>query len=259
MHRSKAAIVIAAAAGLVAGPPPAQAQSGEIPFSAEIIQQGPQGQASTGKMFVGKDRVRTDMTQNGEKIIHIVDNRQQMEWILYPSQRSYMAMPRRGPEGEPPKAMPPASPCEGMQGVICENLGKEQVHGRAATKWQMTYEYEGKTMTGTQWIDEERHVPLRQVMPNGQTTELRMLGMDNIAGRTVEKWEMTAMRANEAPQRAYQWYDPQLELAVREEFPGGHVRELRNIRIGNQPDALFSIPPGYREMSVPSGGMPPQR
>ena len=258
MYRSKVAIVIAAAAGFLAGFP-VQAQSGETPFSAEIIQQGPQGQSSTGKMFVGKDRVRTDMTQNGEKIIHIVDNEQQMEWILYPSQRSYMAMPRRASEGASPEATPPANPCAGMQGVTCKNLGKERVHGRQATKWQMTYEHQGETMTGTQWIDEERRVPLRQVMPNGQTTELRMLGMDNIGGRTVEKWEMTAMRGNEAPQRAYQWYDPKLELAVREEFPGGHVRELRNIRIGHQPDALFSIPAGYREISVPSGEMQPQR
>ena len=258
MHRSKVAIVIAATAGLFSGSP-AQAQSGETAFSAEIIQSGPQGQASTGKMFVGKDRVRTDMTQNGEKIIHIVDNKKQMEWIIYPSQRSYMAMPRRGPEGESPKASPPASPCEGMQGVTCKNLGKEQVHGRLATKWQMSFDYQGETMMGTQWIDEERHVPLRQVMPNGQTTELRMLGMDNIDGRTVEKWEMTAMREGEAPQRAYQWYDSRIGMAVREEFPGGHVRELRNIREGDQPQAVFSIPPGYREMSAPSAGAQPHR
>ena len=258
MYRSRVAIIIAATVGLFSGSL-AQAQSGGAAFSAEIVQRGPQGQASTGKMFVGKDRVRTDMTQNGEKIIHIVDNKKQMEWIIYPGQRSYMAMPRRGPEGESPQASPSASPCEGMQGVTCQNLGKEKVHGRQATKWQMSFEHEGKTMTGTQWIDEQRHVPLRQVMPNGQTTELRMLGMDNMNGRNVEKWEMTATRSGEEPQRAYQWYDPKLGMAIREEFPGGHLRELRNIREGDQPENFFTIPSGYREISPPASGTQSRR
>jgi hypothetical protein len=139
-----------------------------------------------------------------------------------------------------------------MQGVTCQNLGKEQLSGRQSTKWQMTFEHEGQTLTGTQWIDDERGIPLRQVMPNGQSTELRLLGMDNIDGRTVEKWEMTSMRGDEAPQHAYQWYDPTLQLAIREEFPGGYLRELRNIREGEQPAALFAIPPGYSQMSAPS-------
>lgn len=251
MHRSKVAIVVVATVGIFSGSL-AQAQVGGTGFSAEIVQTGPEGQESTGKMFVGKDRIRTDMTQNEQKIIHIVDNKTQTEWLLYPSQRSYMVIQREGAGRKTPTGSTPKSPCEGMQGVTCQNLGKERLSGRQTTKWQMTFEHEGQTMTGTQWIDDERGIPLRQVMPNGQSTELRLLGMENIGGRTVEKWEMTSMRGDEAPQRAYQWYDPKLQLAVREEFPGGYLRELRNIREGEQPGALFAIPVGYSQMSAPS-------
>jgi hypothetical protein len=60
MHRSKGAIVVVATVGIFSGSL-AQAQVGGTGFSAEIIQRGPEGQESTGKMFVGKDRIRTDM------------------------------------------------------------------------------------------------------------------------------------------------------------------------------------------------------
>ena len=43
-----------------------------------------------------------------------------------------------------------------------------------------------------------------------------------------------------------QWYDRELQIAMREELPGGYFRELRNIRIGPQSDALFRVPAGYR-------------
>ena len=67
MSSSKITILVAATAGIISAAP-VSAQSGGTEFSAEMVQRGPQGQESTGKMYVGKDRVRTDMTQNDEKI-----------------------------------------------------------------------------------------------------------------------------------------------------------------------------------------------
>ena len=41
---------------------------------------------------------------------------------------------------------------------------------------------------------------------------------------------------------ATQWYDPELKIAIREELPGGYIRELRDIKTGKQEKDLFEIP-----------------
>jgi hypothetical protein len=60
---------------------------------------------------------------------------------------------------------------------------------------------------------------------------------------------------------SFQWYDPQLKIAIREELPGGAYRELRNIQIGKQSASLFQIPADYRKISAPQapqGSQSPQ-
>ena len=81
-----------------------------------------------------------------------------------------------------------------------------------------------------------------------------MIGPDTLEGRRVEKWEMTMRQGNQAPQTSTQWFDPELKLAVREEFPGGYVRELRNIHVGQQAMDLFQIPAGFQKVTPPAQG-----
>jgi len=138
-----------------------------------------------------------------------------------------------------------------MPGLTCRELGEEEISGRAAVKWEMIASHQGQTMKSTQWIDKERGVPLRQEMPNGQTTELSFVAKETLDGRAVEKWEMVATMPNQSPTRTFQWFDPELELAVRQEFPGGFVSELKSVSVGKQPDHLFSIPAGYERISAP--------
>jgi hypothetical protein len=138
-----------------------------------------------------------------------------------------------------------------MPGVSCKKLGEETVDGRTAVKWEMESTHRGKIMTSTQWIDKERGVPLRQEFPNGWKMELKYVGPDTVEGRKVEKWEMVTTMPNQSPIRAYQWYDQELNLVVRQEFPGSFTSEVKNIRIGKQPDHLFGIPAGYERASAP--------
>jgi len=72
-----------------------------------------------------------------------------------------------------------------------------------------------------------------------------MIGVETLNGRTVEKWQMTLSPPGQKSQKSIRWFDLQLNLAIREEYPGGYVRELKNIRVGPQPESLFSIPAGY--------------
>jgi hypothetical protein len=64
---------------------------------------------------------------------------------------------------------------------------------------------------------------------------------------------MVATMPNQPETRTFQWFDPELDLAVRQEFPGGFVSELKNVSVGKQPDHLFSIPAGYERISAPQG------
>jgi hypothetical protein len=159
-----------------------------------------------------------------------------------------------GPGGQSPGAMPAAAdnPCGGMPGLSCRKVGEEEVGGRMAVKWEIEASHQGQTMKSTQWIDKARGVPLRQEMPNGQTTELKFVGEEDLNGRKVEKWEMVATMPDKPETSSFQWYDPELDLAVRQEFPGGVVSELTNIRVGEQPDELFNIPAGYERMVAPA-------
>lgn len=256
MPKSKFLLFLNAIVGVCAAT--AFAQPVDSEFYADIVQKGPQGPGSTAKMYVGKDRIRTEITQNDQQIVHIVDNNKNTEWVLYPSERTYMQMRYAAtPNAPPSKNIANSDPCQGRQGVTCVNLGDEKVSERDTTKWEMTFDSEGKTMT--QWIDIERGIPLRRVMPDGSKIELRLLGSDTIGGRPVEKWETVATPKDETPQSSFQWYDPKLGLAIKEEFPGGYIRELRNISEGEQPDELFSIPAGYKQMSAPAAKVSPQQ
>jgi hypothetical protein len=202
-----------------------------------------------------------EMSQQGKEVVRITDQKRGMEWILFPDEKNYLE--RGGGPGAPsaPPPGPPSAetdPCAGMQGLTCRRVGVEDVGGRPAVKWEMSMSQQGETLTGAQWLDQERGIPLKSVMPNGQSMELKILGKEDVDGRSVEKWEMTTTVPNQQPMRTFQWYDPELELAVREEFPGGYVSELKNIRIGPQPDDLFVVPAGYERMTMsPSGEQPP--
>jgi hypothetical protein len=223
-----------------------------VQFAADMVSSGPNS-APTGKMFVGAGRVRVELEQNGQRIVRISDQARRTDWVLFPAQKGYLE--RSAPAGAvAPLPAPPSAeqnPCDGLQEVQCTRIGAEPVAGRAAIKWEMSVIRDGKTLTGTQWLDVERGLPLKYVMPNGQAMELKQLGTEIIEERTVEKWEMTVTIPEQQPARTVQWFDPLLKLALREELPDGTVRMLQHIEIGSQPDGLFQVPTEYTRLEKP--------
>ncbi|WP_089728847.1 hypothetical protein [Candidatus Thiosymbion oneisti] len=227
-------------------------------FSAEVSQQGPQGKLSAGKLFVGDKRTRTELSQQGQQIIQITDEGRGVEWMLFPDRKKYMERPLGGSGGAIPgtRSIQAKDPCSGMPGLTCRQLGEEKINGRMAVKWEMvaSASHSEQPMKSTQWIDKERGVPLRQEMSDGQTTELKFVATEKLNGRQAEKWELVATMPGRPEMRTFQWFDPALELTVRQELPGGMVSELKNIRVGKQPDDLFEIPTGYERITMPPGG-----
>jgi hypothetical protein len=230
-------------------------------FSAEVVQRGPDGAMSSGKIYKGGKRTRTEMSHQGQQLVRITDEGRGVEWVLFPEQKKYMERQLTGQgAGERPSA---ENPCAGMPGVKCRKLGEESVGGRTAVKWEMTVTHQGKLVTATQWIDKERGPAfmLRQEMPEGPKMERELVGQESLDGRQTEKWKIVMTQPTGQAVSTFEWYDPQLELAIKQEFRGGVVSELRNIRVGEQPDHLFSIPAGYERVNMPQGApaQPPSK
>lgn len=238
------------------------AQGPAAQFSAEALQTAPDRPARSARMYVGADRVRMEYEQRGQRVAELVDWKQGRAVLLLLDQGTYMeqsapaevlgaARGRGGDAGQSTEN----NPCQGVPGAQCRHLGQELVAGRTADKWEMLVQHEGTSERSLHWIDAQKHMPLRQFWPDGTVTELKLLGSEMLHGRQVEKWQQVTIQpggqAGGKSVQATQWYDPQLQIAVREELPGGYLRELRDIRIAEQPAALFEIPAGFRRVDIP--------
>jgi hypothetical protein len=245
-------ILLFASASSVAG-------ENQVEFSADIFQSMPQQEPQQGRIYIGNDQVRTDISVGGKTMIQIIDIKQQTAYMLEPEQKSYMER-KAGPGELRPgggAAAKDANPCAGMQNLVCNRIGVETVDGRSAEKWELENTTQAQAGKMVIWIDQKRHIPVRQSLPDGTTMEMRLAGRETLNGRNTEKWEMKVTRPGGQSSIAKQWFDPELNMNIREEQPGGFVNELRNIRIGKQPADLFAVPPDYKMMSIPQGGGAP--
>jgi len=229
----------------------AGAGSGTVQFSADTVEMMAGQEPHHGHLYIGADQVRTDFDMDGDSVIQIIDMARQEAIVINTAQKSFMR--RRAPgDSVQPAPSGDANPCAGMQNLVCRETGTEKVNGRLARK----YEISGAGQQGVMqfWIDVERKMPLRQLMPDGSGMELRMVAMEKLGGRLTEKWEVTEQATDGKSQTSLQWYDPELKMNIREERPGGITRELTNIKPGVQPADLFSVPAGYSEIAMPTEG-----
>jgi hypothetical protein len=237
------------------------AGQGQAEFSADVIQSMPQQESRQGRIYIGNDQVRTDINVGDKMMIQIIDIKQQTAYMLDPGQKT--CLERKAGPGELNTgggvAAKDADPCAGMQNLACSRVGVESVNGRPTEKWELENTARGQSGQMVIWLDQERHIPVRQILPDGATMEMRLAGSETLNDRTVEKWEVKATRPGGQSSVAYQWFDPELNMNIREEQPGGFVSELRNIRIGKQPADLFTVPPGYKMVSIPQDTAPGQQ
>jgi len=233
----------------------AAAEHGNVQFSAQAVQTAMDGESRKAQVFVGDNQVRLEYNRNHLRMVEIYDMKNHRLLLMVPQTASYML--RRMPEGAMGNPMlPPAesSPCTWVPAASCRVLGSEPLFGRRATKWEMVKEGQERSL---HWMDNERHMPLRQEWPDGGVYELRPAGLETLNGRRAERWEMTVTQPDGKKQTSTRWYDPELQIVVREELPDGKYRELRNIRVGAQAASLFEVPAGYQRIDAAgSGGVP---
>lgn len=232
-----------------------------VEFSAETFETSQQGGTVRGKIYASAQGMRREQQYDQQRVIEILNRKQGKAWVLFPAERTYIEQ-QRPPGSELPAVAgggrPTINPCQGApEGVRCRKLGTEVIDGRQTQRWEIVTEQQGRTMRTEQWIDVERGMPIKQDFPGG-SSELRLVGEEQVNGRETEKWELIQQTAQGQTYRTVQWYDPVLEMTVREEMPGGYRRELRNIRIGPQPASLFELPEGYRPKPAQKRGEPGQ-
>ena len=87
------------------------------------------------------------------------------------------------------------------------------------------------------------------MFPDGSVAELKSLGESHVSGRITEKWQRKLTRPDGTTMVTYQWYDPELKIAIKEELPGGYIRELQDIKVGTQDASLFTVPSDYQDVS----------
>lgn len=218
-----------------------------VEFSADAIQIAPDRDPVNSKMFVSKSAVRTEMTKHGRFVIDIAYREEGRRLLIFPQQRQYMEKigltKSVSWSGKAAK-----TPCEGMQGSTCKKIGLEALHNVNVEKWQVTRSVNGKELRSLHWIDIDRRLAVKEMMPDGSVSELIMLGKGKLDGRDVEHWESHYSHSSGYSTTSKQWYDLELKIVIREEQNNGFIRELRNIKVGNQDRSLFMLPADYKKI-----------
>lgn len=219
-----------------------------VEFSADAIQVSPNRSPLHSKMYVSKTAVRTEMHQQGQRIIDIAYIKEGKRVLLFPDQKIYRE--QTGLTVSPSWSGKSATtPCEGIPNASCQKLGKEILQKTGVEKWQVERKINGKTFRSLHWIDNSRRLAIKEMFPDGSVSELLMLGKDSINGRKVEQWESRFTHPSGQNRISKQWYDPQLKMVIREEMPGGYLRELNNIKVGKQDKSLFQVPKDYQKVT----------
>jgi hypothetical protein len=223
----------------------AQAVLMTVEFSADAVMTVPNKKDKQTKMFVSKNAVRTEININGQDMVEIVFPDDGRAILLNPELKAYQEtiIPV-----DKKKKSTEKGPCEEIKNAQCEFMGNESVNGIATEKWKIITNNRGQKLRTLHWIDTKRKLALREFFPDGSVAELKMLEKEKVNGRSTEKWQRTLSRPDGSTMKSYQWYDPKLKIAIREEVPGGYVRELRNIKVGKQSTNLFEIPKDFTKI-----------
>ncbi len=148
------------------------------PFSADMqfnsTAHGTDSHKMNGKIYMGPQHMRMDMEggPNGGAIM-ITNFTTKTTDTLMPEQHMYMefnaadAMAgRSGTPGIKPLS-DPGNPCASEEGMMCKNLGVEQIDGRTCDHWQMTNK--DGTVTNV-WIDQKIHFPIKSASQDSSWT-----------------------------------------------------------------------------------------
>lgn len=227
-------------------------QAQAIDFIAEATMKSAEGQINTTRIFVGQQRLRKEFLYYGEPVIQILNPRESKSLMCFRSQKVCY---ESGSNEQLPTGLiaADANPCASQSSLICKNLGTENINGRDAVKWSIsTQAGENVKPESWIWLDSAWHIPVRQDYANGVRMELIWRGEEKVQERITDKWTQSIILSNGLTQQKNQWFDRELGLSIREEYPNGSVQELSEIQVQELPDTMFEVPEGFElQMAQP--------
>ncbi len=226
----------------VASPIQAQQTAPVRTYSATAIHGIPGQPETSGIVIKSGENMRLEFEQNGQKVIQILLPQQGVMYILEPQTRTYLEL--RGPAVPATAGSGTAAPCTAQSNLaLCQQIGKDTVSGIQVERWLMAKQPQTKPLT-ILW-DPTRRQALRQEFPDGSSTVMNFIAMDNLNGRVVEHWSIETLAAGRDTLTGGWWFDPELRVVVREELPGGETRRLEDITVGAVDPATFHPPAGW--------------
>lgn len=141
-------------------------------FKANVkIKNGADGTTSSGTMYFGGAKMRTELTMDGQSIVVLADPMAKSQYVLMPSEKTYMQMPI----GQGPVSIPitgpsdPTNPCGGGSGnTDCVRGPNESVNGYDAVRWDYTSTEGVRTRA---WVSTRLRFPVKSQDDNGSSVE----------------------------------------------------------------------------------------
>jgi hypothetical protein len=130
------------------------------------------GSTSTGMMYFGGAKTRTELTKDGQAVVVIADPAAKSQLILMPDDKMYMQMPMgQGPVNVPLTGpSDPTNPCSGGSGnTDCVKGAAESVNGHPTVKWEYTNQEGTRTRA---WVSTKLRFPVKTEDDDGGKMEI---------------------------------------------------------------------------------------
>lgn len=220
-----------------------------IQFSANAVMSTPGRADVSTQLYYSSGRIRKEFFYYGEPVIQILDANKHISLMCFTEQQlcyenKTLEEINIGIENTM------SSPCENNDVIQCENLGEEDLNQRKAIKWRMIAKDADKEIVSFLWLDTELHIPVKQILTNGATIELKWIGSETLDNRDTDKWLQQVKLEDGEIKESFQWFDKELKISIREAFANGDSQELKHIVVEKLPDKLFTIPVGYEKRTI---------
>lgn len=189
-------------------------------------------------------RMRIESRQDSRPVIQIYNPILKRSWVIFPKEGTYMESIIPDTVAEQKTAVMPEICLQNMP-VTCTEIGDTSYPHGTVREFKIEMTKDNQVQKATQWLDIERGFIIRQQMSNGWVSYAYLIKKEMMNGRMAEKWEFVNVSPQGEKQHGgYQWFDFELKMNIREEYPNGMVRELKDISVEKLSDSLFILPKG---------------
>jgi len=216
-HHPRTLATITLALAAIAAPPSSRAQE----FSADVVTT-PKNGTSTSRVYVGKNKLRIQTLDAGQPEGSAIWDMDEKSMLIV-SDKDHMYI-----------------------GGANSMLANAVMRGAGTPAMWQFFRPTNSSDPCAEWN--------AIVLPYAQQDSAKRphftcksMGSDAVNGRPAQKWAVTSTAENDT-RSGYAWIDSKLHVVSKTQ-DGSSTMELANIKEGPQPDSVFAIPAGYRQLS----------